>query len=138
MYQFTIRSPATLLKTAATVVVHGLGCATVCSVGPELPAGVAVRVVRVEGATLVVDGRVYDHLHYRLRGQNRYFIYASGKNKWKLKFNRGHWFEMPDDYGLSKTTVETLNWTGASGAQAVRAVPLPEGVSNTEAIGRVL
>jgi NADH-quinone oxidoreductase subunit J len=29
-------------------------------------------------------------------------------------------------------------WTFASGAQAVRAVPLPEGVSNTEAIGRVL
>jgi NADH-quinone oxidoreductase subunit J len=29
-------------------------------------------------------------------------------------------------------------WTFAGGAQAVRAVPLPEGVSNTEAIGRIL
>jgi NADH-quinone oxidoreductase subunit J len=29
-------------------------------------------------------------------------------------------------------------WTFAEGAPAVRAVPLPEGVSNTEALGRVL
>jgi NADH-quinone oxidoreductase subunit J len=29
-------------------------------------------------------------------------------------------------------------WTFADGVQAVRAVPLPEGVSNTEALGRVL
>ena len=29
-------------------------------------------------------------------------------------------------------------WTFAGGAPAVRAVPLPEGVSNTEAIGRIL
>jgi NADH-quinone oxidoreductase subunit J len=29
-------------------------------------------------------------------------------------------------------------WTFAGGASAVRAVPLPEGVSNTEALGRVL
>ena len=29
-------------------------------------------------------------------------------------------------------------WTFASGAPAVRAVPLPQGVSNTEALGRIL
>ena len=39
---------------------------------------------------------------------------------------------------FSEFLVAVGAWTFASGAQAVRAVPLPEGVSNTEAIGRVL
>ncbi len=63
---------------------------------------------RFEGA-LVVEGRVYDHIHYRVKGQNSTF--NTGKNKWKVKFNRGQWLEMPDDYGLSHTTVGTLNIT---------------------------
>ena len=74
------------------------------------------NVFRFEGA-LVVDRRVYDHIHYHVRGQT--FVYVTGKNKWKLKFNRGHWFEMPDDYALTKTTVETLNWSGLSPSAAV-------------------
>ncbi len=61
---------------------------------------------RFEGA-LVVDGRVYDHVHYRAKGQNS--TYNTGKNKWKFRFNRGHWLELPDDYGRSTTTIETLN-----------------------------
>ncbi len=61
---------------------------------------------RFEGA-LVVDGKVYDHVHYRAKGQNS--TYNTGKNKWKFQFNRGHWFEMPDDYGESSTAVEILN-----------------------------
>ena len=61
---------------------------------------------RFEGA-LVIDGLVYDHIRYRIKGQNS--TYNTGKNKWKLRFNRGHWLEMPDDYGLTTTTVETLN-----------------------------
>jgi len=39
---------------------------------------------------------------------------------------------------FSEFLVAVGAWTFADGAQAVRAVPLPEGVSNTEAIGRVL
>ncbi len=40
--------------------------------------------------TLVVGDEVYDHMRYRVRGENS--TYVSGKNKWKLRFNRGHDF----------------------------------------------
>jgi NADH-quinone oxidoreductase subunit J len=39
---------------------------------------------------------------------------------------------------FSEFLVAVGAWTFASGAQSVRVVPLPEGVSNTEALGRVL
>ncbi len=58
-------------------------------------------------AALVLDGKVYDHIHYRIKGQNSTF--NTGKNKWKLRFNRGRYFKMPNDYGLTTTTVKTLN-----------------------------
>ena len=58
-------------------------------------------------ATLVIGDKVYDHIHYRVKGQNSTF--NTGKNKWKLKFNRGRMLKMPDDYGLSSTDVRTLN-----------------------------
>jgi Lamin Tail Domain/CotH kinase protein len=63
-------------------------------------------VYRFEGA-LVVDGRVYDHVRYRVKGQGSTF--NTGKNKWKVKFNRGEWFDMPDEYGERTTTIATLN-----------------------------
>lgn len=49
------------------------------------------------GGTLVYDGRVYDNIHYRIRGQASTFMW--GKNKWKFDFNRGHYFQARDDYG---------------------------------------
>lgn len=61
---------------------------------------------RFEGA-LVIGDEVYDHIHYRIKGQNSTF--NTGKNKWKIKFNRGHLLELPDDYGRHRTAVETLN-----------------------------
>ena len=57
--------------------------------------------------TLVIDGKVYDHILYRVKGQNSTF--NTGKNKWKLKFNRGRLLRMPDNYGLTTTRVKTLN-----------------------------
>ena len=54
------------------------------------------RDFRFEG-TLVAGGEVYDHIRYRIRGQ--YSTYVSGKNKWKLKFLRGHEFQGLDQYG---------------------------------------
>lgn len=63
-------------------------------------------VYRFYGA-LVVDGVVYDHVRYRIKGQGS--TYNTGKNKWKFKFNPGQLLEMPDDYGTNKTTIETLN-----------------------------
>jgi len=47
--------------------------------------------------TLVYDGRVYDHIRYRMRGG--VWRYAMGKNMWKFAFNRGHDFQAHDDYG---------------------------------------
>ncbi len=47
--------------------------------------------------TLVYDGKVYDHSHFRTKGQ--YDPYYSGKNRWKFRFNRGHYFQARDDYG---------------------------------------
>jgi len=47
--------------------------------------------------TLVYDGEVYDHIRYRVRGQ--YSTFRWGKNKWKFNFNRGHYFQLKDDYG---------------------------------------
>lgn len=47
--------------------------------------------------TLVYDGEVYDGIHYRVRGQASTF--QTGKNKLKIDFNRGHYFQARDDYG---------------------------------------
>ena len=47
--------------------------------------------------TLVVGDEIYDHIRYRIRGQNS--TYVSGKNKWKIRFNRGHYFQGHDQYG---------------------------------------
>jgi hypothetical protein len=57
------------------------------------------------GGTLVYDGKVYDHIHYRARGG--VWRYAMVKNMWKFDFNRGHDFEMRDDYGKKLDT----KWT---------------------------
>src|SRR5512140_2583785 len=47
--------------------------------------------------TLVYDGKVYDHIHYRARGG--VWRYAMVKNMWKFDFNTGHDLQMRDDYG---------------------------------------
>lgn len=57
------------------------------------------------GGTLVYDGKVYDHIRYRARGG--VWRYAMVKNMWKFDFNRGHDFQMRDDYGRKLDT----KWT---------------------------
>jgi hypothetical protein len=47
--------------------------------------------------TLVYDGKVFDHIHYRARGG--VWRYAMGKNMWKFDFNRGHDFHPLDNWG---------------------------------------
>ena len=60
--------------------------------------------------TLVYDGVVYDHIHYRARGG--VWRYAMGKNMWKFDFNRGHSFQARDDYGqLYDTKWDKLNFS---------------------------
>src|SRR5690606_19756008 len=38
--------------------------------------------------TFVYEGRVYDHIEFRNRGEAS--TYVSGKNKWRFYFNRAH------------------------------------------------
>lgn len=47
--------------------------------------------------TLVVDGIVYDHIRYRIKG--RASTRTTGKNKTKINFNLGHRFQAKDNYG---------------------------------------
>ncbi|NWK54950.1 lamin tail domain-containing protein [Verrucomicrobiaceae bacterium N1E253] len=54
------------------------------------------RNTQFEG-TLIYDGRVYDHVRFNIRGQ--FSTYVTGKNKWRLRFNRGHYFQARDNYG---------------------------------------
>ncbi len=62
--------------------------------------------------TLVYDGKVYDHVHYRARGG--VWRYAMVKNMWKFDFNRGHDLQMRDDYGRKFRTKWTKLNLGAS------------------------
>ena len=47
--------------------------------------------------TLVYNGKVYDHIGYRIRGSAS--TYNTGKNKWKFRFRTGHDFEALDEDG---------------------------------------
>jgi hypothetical protein len=51
----------------------------------------------LSAGTLVYDGRVYDHVHYRARGG--VWRYAMVKNMWKFDLNRGHEFQPRDSWG---------------------------------------
>ena len=58
--------------------------------------------------TLVYDGVVYDHIHFRARGG--VWRYSMGKNMWKIDFQRGHEFQTKDEYGRPlATTWKKLN-----------------------------
>ena len=46
---------------------------------------------------MVYDGKIYDHIEFKIRGQGS--TYLAGKNKWKFFFKRGHNFQARDDYG---------------------------------------
>ena len=59
----------------------------------------AGRAYNWEGA-FVYDGKVYDHISYRLRGGNgRYNNGAAGKRSMKFRFNRGNYLQARDMYG---------------------------------------
>jgi hypothetical protein len=62
--------------------------------------------------TLVYDGKVYDHIHYRARGG--VWRYSMCKNMWKFDMNRGHDFEPRDNWGRRFGTTWTKLNLGAS------------------------
>ena len=52
---------------------------------------------------MVYDGKVYDHIQFRMRGG--VWRYSMGKNAWKFAFNRAHDFQARDDWGNPYKTV---------------------------------
>jgi len=62
--------------------------------------------------TLVYDGKVYDHIHYRARGG--VWRYSMVKNMWKFDLNRGHDIEMRDNWGRKFKTPWTKINLGAN------------------------
>ena len=47
--------------------------------------------------TIVYNGRVYDHIEFENRGEAS--TYVSGKNKWRIHFNRARRFKPLDNWG---------------------------------------
>lgn len=63
--------------------------------------------------TMVYEGRVYDHMEFENRGE--YSTYVSGKNKWRMHFNRGHGFQARDNYGKKyRTRWKRMNLSAAA------------------------
>jgi hypothetical protein len=63
--------------------------------------------------TLVYDGKVYDHIEFRNRGE--FSTYVSGKNKWRLYFNRTRGLEARDNYGRKYAQPKkTINLNGCA------------------------
>ncbi len=63
--------------------------------------------------TLVYDGKVYDHIEFRNRGE--FSTYVSGKNKWRLYFNRAHGLQARDNYGRKyRQPKKTINLNGCA------------------------
>ncbi|HUF63696.1 MAG TPA: lamin tail domain-containing protein, partial [Verrucomicrobiales bacterium] len=77
--------------------------------------------------TLVYNGVVYDHISFRNRGE--FSTYVSGKNKWRLYFNRGHDFQARDNLDRPYTPpIRIMNW----GACAAPWVPANRGMAGLE------
>lgn len=51
--------------------------------------------------TAIFAGKVYDHVRFRNRGETT--TYMTGKNKWRINFNRGHELTPPIDYSHTMT-----------------------------------
>ncbi len=64
----------------------------------QLPNGHWSRWVENWECAFVYDGKVYDHVRYRLRGANGRYLMA-GKRSFRVRFNRGRRFEARDMYG---------------------------------------
>lgn len=59
--------------------------------------------------TFVYDGKVYDHVMYRLRGFNQRYS-GGGKRAWRVRFMRGNYLQARDNFGKKYSTKwRTLN-----------------------------
>ncbi len=72
----------------------------------QIPQGNNARHVENWEGAFVYNGKVYDHIHFRLRGANgRYQVPAgnpggtAGKRHWRFNFNRGNHLRVRDKWG---------------------------------------
>lgn len=65
----------------------------------EIPQGVEGRFAYNWSGAMVYNGKVYDHISYRLRGANGRYL-ADGKRSMRFRFNDGSWFEPLDQDGV--------------------------------------
>lgn len=77
--------------------------------------------------TIIQRGIVYDNVSFRNRGQGS--TYQSGKNKWKINFNRARDFQAYDNYG--RPYAETWNELPIN-ANASPWVPMHRGSAGLE------
>jgi hypothetical protein len=84
-----------------------------------------------EGA-LVYDGRVYDHVRYRLRQNNdRYTHGFGGKRALRFRFNRAHRFQAKDDEGNSyELPWRSLNLSKLIDGKQNQTFGLPEAMNS--------
>ncbi len=77
--------------------------------------------------TFVFEDEVYDHIEFENRGE--FSTYVSGKNKWRIHFNRARRFTPNDDWGRAHgDSTNTLNFN----ACASPWVPMHRGMAGIE------
>jgi hypothetical protein len=64
----------------------------------QIAQGTEARFAWNWSGTIVYNGKVYDNIHYRLRGANGRY-YGEGKRSMRFRFNDGNWFEPLDQEG---------------------------------------
>lgn len=64
----------------------------------QIAQGTEARFAWNWSGTMVYNGKVYDNIHYRLRGANGRY-YSEGKRSMRFRFNDGNWFEPLDQQG---------------------------------------
>jgi len=80
--------------------------------------------------TLVYDGRVYDHIQFKVRGEVN--PYKCGKNKWRFYFNTGDNLEARDNYGKKyETPIRRLNFNACASPH----VPVNRGMAGLDEAG---
>ncbi len=80
--------------------------------------------------TVVYRGVVYDHIQYSNRGQGSAHI--AGKNKWGLKFNRGHDVPFVDHDGIPCPA--SLNSLNLNPGQSTPYLPIHRGIAGLDEV----
>ncbi len=81
--------------------------------------------------TFVYDGKVYDHIGYRLRQRNARYSQPEDKRSFRFKFNRGYHPQFHDDAGEEyPTTWRTLSTHKMTGSRGMKTWGLEQAINN--------